>query len=718
MKKGAFPGSSPLDRKEARTMKDIADASPDAKKLRKKAEAILKEKQTEKAVPSERTETEKLLHELQVHQIELEMQNEELLNARNHAETSLAKYTELYDFAPTGYFTLNRDGVICELNLTGAALLGSQRASLVNKNFKIFVSAETRSLFIEFLQKVFESTDIQSCEIVLAAGGITPLLANIQGIASDGGQNCLLLAEDITERRNKENAARAAQMDYYEIFNAVNDAIFIHDIQTGAILDINRKMSEMYGYTPEEIQLLDIGTLSSGEPSHPQNEALFWIKMAIEGTPQIFEWKARRKDGELFWVEVNLKQAVIGGKDRILAIVRDITERKNSEAERRKMGEKLLQTQKLESLGVLAGGIAHDFNNLLMAVVGNIDLTLNVLTDDSSSVKYLTNAMKACMNAAGLCTQMLDYAGKGRFMVRDININNLITGMEKILSVSISKHAQINYDLNPDLPKISGDEAQIQQVIMNLLINASEAIGENYGTIAVSTGVMECDDFCREEMLLGENLKPGPYVYLDVTDTGCGMDDKTRDRMFEPFYTTKFMGRGLGMSAVMGILRGHGGGIRVISGKGQGTSFRVVFPAVIGNVKPEQPEPEPEKVLSFTGAILLVDDEEGVRDVGHKMLSSLGFEVFMAASGSEAVEIYKKNRDNISCVILDLTMPRMSGVQTLEEIWKINPDLCVIISSGYGEETVKASFKNKKISGFIKKPYLMDSLKKKLIGAI
>ncbi|OGP70365.1 MAG: hypothetical protein A2Y80_01400, partial [Deltaproteobacteria bacterium RBG_13_58_19] len=399
-----------------------------------------------------------------------------------------------------------------------------------------------------------------------------------------------------------------------------------------------------------------------------------------------------------------------------IEVARNISERKQAEEERRKLEEQMRHVQKLESLGVLAGGIAHDFNNLLMTVLGNAELALLELSPAAASRQNVQEIRKAAHRAAELCRQMLAYSGKGKFVVEKLNLSEVVKEMAHMLEVSTSKKAILRYHFPENLPPVEADPTQLRQVIMNLITNASEAIGEESGIIRVSTGVLECDRaYLEESYYLAENLAPGSYVFLEVTDTGSGMDAATREKIFDPFFTTKFTGRGLGLAAVLGIVRGHKGAIRVYSEPGKGSTFRILLPAVSGEagqagLKSGVEEP----AWQGRGTILLIDDEEAIRRLGQAMLERLGFEVLTAADGSEGVEVYRQHWDRIVCVILDLTMPQMGGEETMGELRQIREDLRIILSSGYDEQEVTQRFASKGLAGFIQKPYTLKRLREEL----
>jgi PAS domain S-box-containing protein len=395
----------------------------------------------------------------------------------------------------------------------------------------------------------------------------------------------------------------------------------------------------------------------------------------------------------------------------ITILSKDISVRKEAEAERNKLEQQLLHTQKLESLGVLAGGIAHDFNNLLMAMIGNLDLAKLEMQKESPAFEYVTNAETAASRAADLTRQMLAYSGKGKFVIQQIDLNALLEEMLHLLQVSISKKSVLRLNLAQNLPAVEADATQLRQIIMNIVINASEAIDDNTGVIGITTGCMDCNKSYLEDVWLDENISEGLYVYLEIADTGCGMDKETMAKIFDPFFTTKFTGRGLGMAAVLGIVRGHKGTIKVYSELNRGSTFKILLPASsrpidIYNDNGDGHHDE----WKGEGKVLLVDDEETVRGIGTEMLKKLGFTVITAGDGSEAVEQFKQNPD-ISFVILDLTMPHMDGEQCFRELRQLNPHVKVMMSSGYNEQEVTPKFVGKGLVGFIQKPYKMSALK-------
>ncbi len=390
-------------------------------------------------------------------------------------------------------------------------------------------------------------------------------------------------------------------------------------------------------------------------------------------------------------------------------------ERARAEEEHRSLEAQMRQAQKLESLGVLAGGIAHDFNNLLTGIMGYASLASYSLTGTNlPAAKHVNEIQKVSQRAADLTKQMLAYSGKGRFVVMPMDLGKLVDELAHLLEISISKKARIHYDFSPDLPLVEVDPAQVQQVVMNLITNASEALGDQPGDIRIATGTIEAKREYLTSPYIDAELPAGTYVHVDVTDTGCGMDEATRTKIFDPFFTTKFTGRGLGMSAVLGIMRGHRGTIKIESQPGAGTTIRLLFPATT------LARPAPKKAwsnrvvtrhdLDAYGTVLIVDDEEMVRNIAAAILAESGYRVLTAVDGAQGLEVFAREAGQIDLVLLDLTMPVMDGVETLHELRKSGSDVPVVLSSGYTEQEVKDRINGDRFEAFVQKPYTRESM--------
>ncbi|MGB9080187.1 MAG: PAS domain S-box protein, partial [Desulfuromonadaceae bacterium] len=509
---------------------------------------------------------------------------------------------------------------------------------------------------------------------------------------------------DITERKKLEGELQNS-LELFSLFMKYSPVYtFIKQIEgnQSRVLSISDNYVDMVGRPAEELR---------GRTMYELFPEEFARKITEDDLTVVNEEKVIEVEEQLNGRNyITIKFPIIrDGKDNLLAgFTIDITDRKRAENEHERMERQLLHSQKLESLGVLAGGIAHDFNNILMAIIGNADLALLRLNKESPAVDNLHRIEQAAARAADLARQMLAYSGKGKFVVENIDLNTLLEEMLHMLEVSISKNAVLRFNPHHPLPPVEADATQMRQIIMNLVINASEAIGDKSGVIAITTGCMDCDRNYLTDVWLDENLAGGLYVYLEIADSGCGMDKDTLSKLFDPFFTTKFTGRGLGMAAVLGIVRGHKGSIKVYSEPGRGTTFKILLPAS-GRPADLFNDDGHKNGWQGSGTVLLVDDEETIRGIGTEMLKELGFTAITAADGLEAVETYSSAPD-IAFVILDLTMPHMDGEQCFRELKRLNPDVKVIMSSGYNEQEVTRKFIGKGLAGFIQKPYNLSTL--------
>ncbi len=396
----------------------------------------------------------------------------------------------------------------------------------------------------------------------------------------------------------------------------------------------------------------------------------------------------------------------LGRFDGCVIVFQDISNRLREEERRQKMEAQLQISQKMESLGALAGGVAHDFNNLLTGILGNVGLAQLDLTDQSPIQDTIEQIENAALRAAELCKQMLAYAGRSQFAIEPVSLNDVIREMSPLLRVSVSKKAMIKYRLSDSVPAIEADAAQLRQVIMNLAINAADAISGNKGEIEISTGAAFCEKDDLRENILGDKSLPGEYVFLEIKDSGQGMHPSVQERIFEPFFTTKFLGRGLGLAAVLGIIRGHRGMIHIHSQQDVGTTFKIFLPQAHNEQIKQAPRVEEFGEWRDSGTVLIVDDEEAALNVGRKILERIGYETLIAENGRDAVEVFKERKGEVKLVLLDVTMPIMNGGETLEALREIRDDVKVILSSGYHEQAATEKIDVEKLAGFIHKPYL------------
>jgi len=402
-----------------------------------------------------------------------------------------------------------------------------------------------------------------------------------------------------------------------------------------------------------------------------------------------------------------------GGFRGYRGIDRDITGRKRAEEERLHLERRVLHAQKLESLGVLAGGIAHDFNNLLVAILGNAELAMLEMPSAAPGRDAVVDIRQAALRASELTNQMLAYSGKGRFVVEAIDLGALVRETARLLEVSVCKSAQLQYELGDRLPAVDADAAQLRQVVMNLVTNASEAIEdrEGDGVIVLRTSLVHVGHHGVPGAAPNEDLPAGVYVALDVADTGCGMTEEVKARIFDPFFTTKFQGRGLGLAAVQGIVRGHGGTLTIESEPGRGTCIRVVLPVGSRKVNPSSaPSSVSSRLWQGSGTVLVIDDDGAVRMIASRILERMGFTVQTAENGAVGLDVFRARMHEIAFVLLDLTMPVMGGEQTFTELRRLRGDVRVILASGYNEQDATSRFAGAGLAGFIKKPFTIEEL--------
>ncbi len=428
------------------------------------------------------------------------------------------------------------------------------------------------------------------------------------------------------------------------------------------------------------------------------------------------EYRMIDADGRTLWVREMI--TVIGHEDHATGrrgVVVDITARMQAE-------EALRQSQKLESLGVLAGGIAHDFNNLLTTILGNAEMLGPFLTGRATDGrKHLDKIERTTRRLAELTRQMLAYSGRGQFTLAEVDLNAVIAEMTELLAVSTPKNVRVVYGLDPALPLMEADAAQLRQVVLNLLTNAAEAIGEHArGEVVISTAAETLDTAQAEELFAGQEVEAGDYVRLEVADTGSGMSQETLSKIFDPFFTTKFTGRGLGLAALRGIVRRHRGGIRIFSRLGEGTVFSLLFPASRARaVLPGGPETAAVLSPGLRGAtILIVDDEEGLRTLMADALEGEGATTVQAIDGEDGIEQFHRHEHELDAVVLDLTMPKLSGEEVFRQIKGRRPALPGILCSGYTQEDVARQFAGVELDGFIEKPFPPSLLIEKLRAAL
>jgi two-component system cell cycle sensor histidine kinase/response regulator CckA len=509
---------------------------------------------------------------------------------------------------------------------------------------------------------------------------------------------------NVTERKKAEEALGESEYRYRTLFNSASDMLFIHDL-SGAAIDFNATACERLGYRREELLRMKSEDIDTAENARLVAERINRLRQTGSIT---FETAHKTRDGRAIPTEVSSQLIDYQGKPAVLSIGRDISERKKAEEQRKRLETQLLQARKMEAVGTLAGGIAHDFNNLLMGILGNVSLLLLDVDPRHPSHKKLKTIEQYVQSGAHLTEQLLGFARGGRYVVEPTDPNRLVVRSLEMFARA-KKEIAIHSKYQQDISTVEVDQGQIEQVMLNLYINAWQAMPGG-GNLFVQTEDITMDaDFVRPYA-----AKPGEYVRISVTDTGVGMDEATQQRIFEPFFTTKGVGRGmgLGLASAYGIIKNHGGFIAVYSKKGKGTTFSIYLPAS----KKEAIEKRlpSEKISRGKGTVMFVDDEQMILEVGSEMLKRLGYRLLTARNGEEAIDIYRENKEEIDIVLLDMIMPGMNGGETYERLREIDPDIKVLLSSGYSYNDQATRIIERGCDGFIQKPFSLEELSQRI----
>ncbi len=575
--------------------------SPDPRDLRRRAESRLEQERPQARPPQD---PERLIHELQVHQVELQLQNEELLRSQQELQATRNRYFNLFDRAPVGFVTLDGDGRVLQINRTLAALLGHEGPELVGRPFADLVHPDDRPVLLARWSAFFRDPRGKVLELRVTG---------------------------------EETATRVVRV-------------------------------------------------------------------------------AARRSAPRTGAEVLDKEAPA----ELLASVADITAEREAESRNQRLEEQLRHAQKLESFGLFAGGIAHDFNNMLMSVVGHCDLALWDLPPESEAREHIELTLKSAGHAADVCRQLLAYAGQGKLAPEAHDLEALLGDLLTVLQVSVGPRVQLDLRREGKPAWIHGDGGQFRQLVTNLVTNAAEAYASDSGVVEISHGRQTVEADLLDRGVIPHDLTPGPLTVLAISDRGHGMDPQTRDRIFDPFFSTKFTGRGLGMAVVLGIVRSHGGTIVVDSTPDEGTTVTVLLPThETGTAKQSTPAAERSQRRFPSGTrVLLIDDDERVRQVGAKMLRGLGLSPLVAADGPDGLKLYQQRQGEISCVLLDLMMPGLDGVAVLRALRERDPDCKVVIITGYHERDATAGFSDHRPDAIVLKPFRLSDLRNVLVSLL
>lgn len=645
------------------------------------------------------------------------------ISERKQSEKALqeseAKFRSYVESSPIGIFESDSQGRIGSANPGSTVITGYSHDELMQMNIMDAVAPS----HIDKCSEAFEHLKVTGqvaieTEVITSTGNI--VWEYVTGVKLSDNRY-LFFSQDITNRKKAELELQAASNRTLQLMKSmINGFVVFESVfdEAGEFVDCrylytNDAFDQIQGLSGKDL----IGkTIYEVWPDTEQAWIQNFKDVALSGIGKSFEMY-HAPTRKYYYCTVYRPWE---SNDQTCLIFEDITERKHAQEELLEMERKLLQSQKLESLGVLAGGIAHDFNNLLAVIIGNIELAQEIDFDSAEKTLFLERAMSASMKSAGLIRQMLDYSGKGAFEFSDVNLSELVDNNIDMFRMTVPKNINFSVESSDDDIFVKADTSQIQQVIMNLLINASEALEGKNGTIEITTGAQYCDISIISKSLLPEKPKPQDMAFIMVRDDGCGMEGDTVNRIFDPFFSTKFVGRGLGMSVVHGVVRGHSGAVTIESHPGVGTTITVYLPllyrtghadgALYGpksrTALTEEKSPERKKF-----SVLVVDDEQEVLDLVLRQLGHLGCQTLSAMNGKEALDVFTQNPE-IDLVILDLVMPEMGGVETFDRLKRLQPDLMIVICSGYNEEKIKDDFKSGLTpTAFIMKPYRLEALK-------
>jgi PAS domain S-box-containing protein len=618
---------------------------------------------------------------------------------------------ELFDKAPLPYQSLDAEGRVLRVNAAWRALMGYTAVEAVGRPFADFHSPDSRAEQARRFEEFKRTGHVEHVAFMLVRKDGSEIPVEFTGtVAADVDGACLrthCIFQDVSDRLWAERRVRASEQRYRNLVEMAHEGIWHIDSKAVTVY-ANPAMAQMLGYTPEEM----VGRhLFEFMDEDGRRNAEAKLGRRVQGHSEAHDFEFVAKDGRRVYTAVATRPVIDerGEYQGAIAGVIDMSER-------RALDQRVLHTQKLEGLEVMAGGIAHDFNNLLQTILGNAELAMvcGPLPDEVQGA--LGSIEKAAHQAADLCRQMLTYAGRGVFAMRRLRLDDVILDIEALLRATITRKADLRFDLSADLPPVVGDASQLRQVVVNLVTNAAEALEGGGGRIDVSTATRVLDDAAAAGLFGADGPGGGEYAVIVVQDDGCGMSDEVKRSIFDPFFSTKFAGRGLGLAAVRGVAMAHGGGVTVQSDPGQGSRFEVWLPAA-AEAKPAAVRPQAPAapaVVPAAGAILVADDDDELRGLVLRMIERLGWDAVGVPDGAAAVTALAEEPARYAMVVLDWSMPVMDGREALEAIRLAAPDLPVFMSSGHSVEMLAAEVDHLRPTGFLAKPYRLSELRRVL----
>jgi len=620
------------------------------------------------------------------------------------------RYRNIIESIEDGYFEVDLQGSLTFCNKSLSRQFGWPREAIMQLNYRDYTTPEVAKVIYDAFNKVYRTgipMKVLDYEITRQDGSLVQMEVSVSLMRDEAGQPVGFrgITRDVTERKRL-----AEENERYRAFvENVTDACFEYDLGGGCTF-CNEMVYQVLGYSREEYMQLSHRERHATQEAADRSYAVFHGVYRTGIPVKIYEDKVLCKDGstKTFEVSVSLIRDNMGNPRGFRGIARDLTDRNKMVEQQEKLAEQLQQAQKMEAIGTLAGGIAHEFNNLLMGIQGNASLVL--LGSDPAHPNHakLQAIEKLVESGADLTRQLLGYAQGGRYEVRPTDLNALI-GQTAAMFGRTRKELRIHETYFPELWRVEVDRSQLEQVVLNLLVNAWQAMPGG-GDLYLETGNMVIDESYAKPY----SIEAGPYVRVSVTDTGVGMDEQTRQRIFDPFFTTQEMGRGkgLGLASAYGIIKGHGGIIHVYSEKGHGTTFTIYLPA--SDKEAADGIAVAPDMMPGQETILLVDDEKMIREVTAEILEDLGYKVLMAGSGEEAVEIYRTRGERIHLVLMDMIMPGLGGGEAFDRIKAVNPDVKVILSSGYSLEGRAQGIMGRGVKAFLQKPFRFADLSQKI----
>ncbi len=682
--------------------------------LREKAQGIIAEDPGSLDIVASKG-IENLIEELHIHQVELEMQNEELRKSQVELEESRSNYADLYDFAPVGYFTFDKNGLILEVNLTGADMLSIERGQLIKMPFSRFIDKDSQDEFYKHRRKVLKTGEKQVCEIKIKKNDIDHFWVSLESnilVNNSEDTNCIAsIITDISRRKETEDTLRNSEEKFRTSFDSTNSGMCLVDLK-GILTTVNPKICEIFGYDKSELVGMNMKALSHPDDSQISKNDLKKREMGNNDKANYTKCYLS-KNGDPVWAEVSTSLVKDQNDEPMffIAQVIDITERKKAEEALKESEAQLQIRQRMDSIGTLASGIAHDFNNILVSIIGNLSL----LNMDN---KNLTKDQKECVNdavqgstrAAKLIKQFQSFSRSTVSEYSTVDINDISNEVFDILKETTDRLIDKQIEFKKGEFYINADPTELHQVLLNIVINSAQSIEER-GAKKGDYIRISAEDY---KSGIGDKtgLAEGNYIHILIEDNGVGMSDDVMKRSFDPLFSTKENfnkpGQGLGLAMVYTIVTGKcKGHIIIDSKKGKGATVHIYLPKAQIELKAEGKENI--GIKGGTETILVVDDELLVRKFAQKLLTKIGYTVLTAGDGKEALKIYKKQKDSIDTVILDLTMPQMSGKQVFQKMLEIDPVVKVIISSGHSEDYTKEGILSQ-VNGNVTKPYLIENL--------